>query len=49
MQNTYIKELAKKSFQEEPQKEYDSSSKRGFHPPSFLVGLIVSLLLSFII
>ncbi|CAG9296466.1 hypothetical protein CEDIAZO_01617 [Celerinatantimonas diazotrophica] len=45
MQNNYIKELAKKTFQEAPAIEYCPSRKRYLHLPSFLIGVISSVLL----
>ena len=44
MQNTYIKELAIKSYQEERAIEYAASKKQPFHPPSFTFGFIIAIL-----
>ncbi|WP_167494657.1 MULTISPECIES: hypothetical protein [Vibrio] len=46
MQNNYIKALAVKTYQEEPQKEPYRNTKRTFHSPSFIAGILVSVLIA---
>ncbi|USD33504.1 MULTISPECIES: hypothetical protein [Vibrio] len=48
MQNDYIKELSKKTFQEEPALEFQSMPKRQFHVPSFFSGLLVAVIINFV-
>ena len=45
MQNNYAKELAVKTYQEGLQKEYVKSKARPFHAPSFIVGILLSVVL----
>ncbi|WP_176679552.1 MULTISPECIES: hypothetical protein [unclassified Vibrio] len=45
MQNNYVKELAVKTYQEELQKEYVKSQARPFHAPSFIGGILLSVVL----
>ncbi|WP_198595103.1 hypothetical protein [Vibrio splendidus] len=45
MQNNYVKELAVKTYQEELQKEYVKSKARPFHAPSFIGGILLSVVL----
>ncbi|MEZ8390210.1 hypothetical protein AB4116_01355 [Vibrio splendidus] len=45
MQNNYVKELAVKTYQEELEKEYIKSRARPFHAPSFISGVLLSVLL----
>ncbi|MEZ9520114.1 hypothetical protein AB4155_11405 [Vibrio splendidus] len=45
MQNNYVKELAVKTYQEELEKEYIKSRVRPFHAPSFISGVLLSVLL----
>ena len=45
MQNNYVKELAVKTYQEELQKEYVKSKARPFHAPSFVGGILLSVVL----
>ncbi|CAK3744629.1 hypothetical protein [Vibrio crassostreae] len=45
MQNNYVKELAVKIYQEELQKEYVKSKARPFHAPSFIGGILLSVVL----
>ncbi len=45
MQNNYVKELAIKTYQEELQKEYVKSKARPFHAPSFIGGVLLSVVL----
>ncbi|MEZ8043195.1 hypothetical protein AB6C46_07615 [Vibrio sp. 10N.237.312.C02] len=45
MQNNYVKELAVKTYQEELQKEYVKSKVRPFHGPSFIGGVLLSVVL----
>ncbi|MGF1756210.1 hypothetical protein L4C33_21805 [Vibrio makurazakiensis] len=45
MQNNYVKELAIKSYQEDLAREYYKGNKRPFHPPSFISGILVSVLI----
>jgi hypothetical protein len=42
MQNNYVKELATKSYQEEPSKEYKSTQKRPFYSPTVFAVLLLS-------
>ncbi len=42
MQNSYIKQLAIKSYQEDLAKEYHQTRSQRFHAPSFVVGILVS-------
>ncbi|WP_162998972.1 hypothetical protein [Vibrio campbellii] len=46
MQNDYIKELAVKSYQEERQKEYFRAKQQKWHVPSFVSGIVVTLVVS---
>ena len=48
MQNDYIKELSKKTFQEGPVLEYQSMPKRQFHVPSFFSGLLAAVIINFV-
>jgi len=43
MHNNYIKELAVKSYQEDLQKEYYRTKLRTWHFPSFVSGIVVTL------
>ncbi|MEC7309715.1 hypothetical protein L4C44_06515 [Vibrio satsumensis] len=45
MQNNYVKELAVKTYQEELQIEYVKSKARPFHAPSFIGGVLMSVVL----
>ncbi|WP_017109490.1 hypothetical protein [Vibrio tasmaniensis] len=45
MQNNYVKELAVKTYQEELQKEYVKSKARPFRAPSFIGGILLSVVL----
>ncbi|WP_200905020.1 hypothetical protein [Vibrio splendidus] len=45
MQNNYVKELAVKTYQEDLQKEYVRSKTRPFDAPSFISGVLLSVLL----
>ncbi|MEZ9018890.1 hypothetical protein AB6E79_18370 [Vibrio lentus] len=45
MQNNYVKELAVKTYQEELQKEYVKSKAHPFHAPSFIGGIMLSVVL----
>ncbi|MFM2607432.1 hypothetical protein AAFX30_07360 [Vibrio chagasii] len=45
MQNNYVKELAVKTYQEELQKEYVKSKAPPFHAPSFIGGILLSVVL----
>lgn len=45
MQNNYVKELAVKTYQEELQEEYVKSKNRQFHAPSFIGGILLSVVL----
>ncbi|MEZ8019597.1 hypothetical protein ACED63_14380 [Vibrio splendidus] len=45
MQNNYVKELAVKTYQEDLQKEYVRSKARLFDAPSFISGVLLSVLL----
>ncbi|WP_206377690.1 hypothetical protein, partial [Vibrio celticus] len=45
MQNNYVKELAIKTYQEDLQKEYVRSKARPFHAPSFIGGVLLSVVL----
>ncbi|MFA0154770.1 hypothetical protein [Vibrio sp. 10N.261.46.A3] len=45
MQNNYVKELAIKTYQEDLQKEYVRSKARPFHTPSFIGGVLLSVML----
>lgn len=46
MQNNYIKELAVKSYQEDLQKEYYRAKQRTWHFPSFVSGILLTLVVS---
>ncbi|CDT30683.1 hypothetical protein VCR4J2_370033 [Vibrio coralliirubri] len=45
MQNNYVKELAVKTYQEDLEKEYIKSRARPFHAPSFISGVLLSVVL----
>ncbi len=45
MQNNYVKELAVKTYQEDLKKEYVKSKARPFHAPSFICGVLLSVVL----
>ncbi|MCG9642357.1 hypothetical protein L1D22_21185 [Vibrio sp. Isolate34] len=45
MQNNYVKELAVKTYQEELQIEYVKSKVLPFHTPSFIGGVLLSVVL----
>ncbi|CDU05925.1 hypothetical protein VCR12J2_680091 [Vibrio coralliirubri] len=45
MQNNYVKELAIKTYQEDLQKEYVRSKGQPFHAPSFIGGVLLSVVL----
>ena len=44
MQNNYIKQLAIKSYQEDLAKAYYQTRDQRFHTPSFVVGILVSVI-----
>lgn len=46
MHNNYIKELAVKSYQEDLKKEYYRAKQRTWHFPSFVSGIVVTLVVS---
>lgn len=45
MQNNYVKELAVKTYQEDLEKEYVKSRSMPFHAPSFISGVLLSVVL----
>ncbi|MFC1234945.1 hypothetical protein [Vibrio sp. F74] len=45
MQNNYVKELAIKTYQEEPEVVCVSAKQRSFHTPSFFSGILFSAIL----
>ncbi|CDT71277.1 hypothetical protein [Vibrio coralliirubri] len=45
MQNNYVKELAIKTYQEDLQKEFVRSKAQPFHAPSFIGGVLLSVVL----
>ncbi|MEL0610849.1 MULTISPECIES: hypothetical protein [Vibrio] len=45
MQNNYVKELAVKTYQEDLEKEFVKSQARPFHTPSFIGGVLLSVIL----
>ncbi|MGF1800394.1 hypothetical protein L4D11_06870 [Vibrio gigantis] len=45
MQNNYVKELTVKTYQEDLQIEYPTYKARPFHAPSFIGGVLLSVVL----
>lgn len=45
MQNNYVKALAIKTYQEQPQIECSRVTRLTFHTPSFLIGMLPAVLI----